>query len=66
MEIDANLLILVSLLVLGSSYTSWRLGVMEGIERTVEFVDRHNLIDFDEESTYEESKKEKGLQKYLP
>ena len=50
MEIYANLLILVSLLVLGSSYTSWKLGVMEGIERTVEFVDRHNLIDFDEES----------------
>ena len=49
MEIDANLLILVALLVLGSSYTSWKLGVMEGIKRTVEFVDRHKLIDFDEE-----------------
>ena len=49
MEIDANLLILVSLLVLGSSYTSWKLGVIEGIERMVDFVDRHKLIDFDEE-----------------
>ena len=49
MEIDANLLILVSLLVLGSSYTSWRIGVMEGIKRTVEFVDKHKLVDFDEE-----------------
>ena len=49
MEIDANLLIIVSLLVLGSSYTSWKLGVKEGIERMVDFVDRHKLIDFDEE-----------------
>jgi hypothetical protein len=49
MEIDANLLILVSLLVLGSSYTSWRIGVMEGIKRTVEFVDKHKLVDFDDE-----------------
>ena len=49
MEINANLLNLVSLLVLGSSYTSWKLGVKEGIERMVDFVDRHNLIDFDEE-----------------
>ena len=49
MEIDANLLILVSLLVLGSSYTSWKLGVMEGIKRMIDFVDRLNLIDFDEE-----------------
>ena len=49
MEIDADLLILVSLLVLGSSYTSWKLGVMEGIKRMIEFVDKHKLIDFDEE-----------------
>jgi len=49
MEIDGNLLILVSLLVLGSSYTSWRIGIMEGIKRTVEFVDKHKLVDFDEE-----------------
>ena len=49
MEINADLLILVSLLVLGSFYTSWKLGVKEGIERMVDFVDRHKLIDFDEE-----------------
>ena len=49
MEINADLLILISLLILGSSYTSWRLGVKEGVERMVDFVDRHNLIDFDEE-----------------
>ena len=36
---DINLIIIVSLLVVGSGYTSYRIGVMEGIKATVNFIE---------------------------
>jgi len=46
MEID--LIILVSLLILGCGYTSYRIGVMQGIKATVNFIEENNLMEFDE------------------
>jgi|TARA_R100000750_G_C2342981_1_gene94991 hypothetical protein len=45
---DINLILLISLLVFGVSFTSWKLGIKEGIKRTVDFIDENKLIDFDE------------------
>jgi hypothetical protein len=45
---DINLIILVSLLIAGCGYTSYRIGVMEGIEATVSFIEDNELIDFDD------------------
>ena len=45
---DINLIIIVSLLIAGSGYTSYRIGVMEGIKATVSFIEDNELIDFDD------------------
>ena len=45
---DIDLIILVSLLIAGCGYTSYRIGVMEGIEATVTFIEENELIDFDD------------------
>ena len=46
---DINLIIIVSLLVVGSGYTSYRIGVMEGIKATVNFIEDNELIEFDDD-----------------
>ena len=46
---DINLIILVSLLIIGCGYTSYRIGLMEGIESTVSFLEDNKLIDFDDD-----------------
>jgi len=46
---DINLIIIVSLLIVGSGYTSYRLGVMEGIRATVSFIEDNELIEFDDD-----------------
>ena len=47
---DFNLIILVSLLlIVGCGYTSYRIGVMEGIRATVSFIEDNELIEFDDD-----------------
>lgn len=46
---DINLIIIVSLLIAGSGYTSYRIGVMEGIKATVSFIEDNELIEFDDD-----------------
>ena len=46
---DIDLIILVSLLILGCGYTSYRIGVMQGIKAAVNFIDENNLIEFDKD-----------------
>jgi len=46
---DINLIILVSLLLAGCGYTSYRIGVMEGIRATVSFIEDNELIEFDDD-----------------
>ena len=46
---DFNLILIMCFLVLGSSFTAYRLGVMEGIRVTVSFIEDNELIEFDDD-----------------
>tara|TARA_Y100000004_G_scaffold194067_1_gene257861 strand:+ start:133 stop:291 length:159 start_codon:yes stop_codon:yes gene_type:complete len=45
---DINLIVLVSILILGSSYTAYKIGVKEGIMATVNFIEENDLMEFDD------------------
>lgn len=46
---DFNLILIMCFLVMGSSFTAYRLGVMQGIKATVNFIEENKLIEFDDE-----------------
>jgi hypothetical protein len=46
---DFNLILIMCFLVLGCGYTSYRIGVMQGIKATVSFIEDNELIEFDDD-----------------
>ena len=45
---DINLILLVSFLIIGCAYTSYQSGVKDGIEKTIDFIEENDLIEFDD------------------
>ena len=45
---DINLILLVSFLIAGCAYTSYQSGVKDGIEKTIDFIEENDLIEFDD------------------
>ena len=45
---DINFILLVSFLKIGCAYTSYQSGVKDGIEKTIDFIEENDLIEFDD------------------